>query len=67
MNKEFSHGFHSEALHSASGMINFWTVNWHQIIKGRGYEMDQVVVVGRHRILGQSPDAAQVLRQFMET
>ena len=48
-------------------MINFWTVNWHQIIEGRGYDMDQVDVIGRHGILGQLPDAPQVLRQFMET
>jgi hypothetical protein len=48
-------------------MINFWAVNWHQIIEGRVYEMDQVVVIGRHGILGQFPDAPQVLRQFMET
>jgi hypothetical protein len=57
LNKKFQRGFHSEALHSASGMINFCPVNWHQIIEGRGYEMGQVVVIGRHGIVGQFPVA----------
>ncbi len=48
-------------------MINFWTVNWNQISEGRGYEMNQVAVIGRHGILGQFPVAPQILRHFMET